>query len=157
MSMSVPVSLQPHIEGIVHVQPEANDVVEMESLKLVTTNPLKAPKLDVFSQNMKQSPEGAEDKTSLATAAQDPKTNPQMEINSPKATNLEQVQNFEQPAASSLVSPPASSHDEAEESLPPSHTALTPCPSSSRHSSRHSKKVQRYTPESGPARRASSS
>ena len=71
---------------------------------------------------------------------------------------LRQAENFEQPAASSLVSPPASSHDGIEKSPPPmSQVDITPSSSSSRHSSRHPKQVQRYTPESGPARRASSS
>lgn len=64
----------------------------------------------------------------------------------------------EQPAASSLVSPPASAHDDAEKSLPDCENPNpTPSSSSSRHSSRHQKHVQRYTPESGSARRASSS
>ena len=70
----------------------------------------------------------------------------------------EQSENFNQPAASSLVSPPASSHEDAGKSPPPpSHSELTRSSSSSRHSSRHLKQVQRYTPESGPVRRRASS
>ena len=64
---------------------------------------------------------------------------------------------FSQPAASSLVSPPASSHNDAGRTPPAPETKLTPSSSSSRHSSRHPKQVQRYTPESGSTRRASSS
>lgn len=73
-----------------------------------------------------------------------------------RSTNS-QIDSLEQPAASSLVSPPASSHDDNGKSPPPSQTELTPSTSSSRHSSRYPKQVQRYTPESGPARRTSSS
>ena len=57
---------------------------------------------------------------------------------------------FSVPAAS-LVSPPASSHADASRT-PPSPSAI-----SSRHSSRHPKQMQRYTPESGPRRDSSSS
>ncbi len=66
-------------------------------------------------------------------------------------------ESFPQPAASSLVSPPASSHNDAGHTSPVSETNRPPSSSSSRHSSRHVKQVQRYTPESGSARRASSS
>ncbi|KAL8794700.1 MAG: hypothetical protein Q9195_002775 [Heterodermia aff. obscurata] len=57
---------------------------------------------------------------------------------------------FSVPVAS-LVSPPASSHADASRT-PPSPSAI-----SSRHSSRHPKQMQRYTPESGPRRDSSSS
>lgn len=71
---------------------------------------------------------------------------------------LDQNPTTEQPAAASLVSPPASAHDDAEKSPPICENQNpTPSSSSSRHSSRHQKHVQRYTPESGTARRASSS
>lgn len=71
---------------------------------------------------------------------------------------LDQNPTTEQPAASSLVSPPASAHGDAEKSPPDCENPNpTPSSSSSRHSSRHQKHVQRYTPESGTARRASSS
>lgn len=71
---------------------------------------------------------------------------------------LDQNPSTEQPAASSLVSPPASAHGDAEKS-PPDRENMNPTPSSSssRHSSRHQKHVQQHTPESGTARRASSS
>ena len=69
----------------------------------------------------------------------------------------EETDNQEQPAASSLVSPPASSHDDIGKSPLPSQAELTPSTSSSRHSSRNPKQVRRYPPESGPARRTSSS
>lgn len=64
---------------------------------------------------------------------------------------------FERPAASSLVSPPASSRDDSERP----NAAADPEPilsaSSSRHSSQHAMQTQRITPESGPTRRDSSS
>ncbi|KAI4127698.1 MAG: hypothetical protein LQ338_003073 [Usnochroma carphineum] len=67
---------------------------------------------------------------------------------------------FEQPAAASLVSPPASSHDESEQGIAPTNQAKpTSSASSSRHSSHHPTQQtpqNRFTPESGPARRASS-
>ena len=69
---------------------------------------------------------------------------------------LESSGSFGQPAASCLVSPPASSHEDSEQP----HQTENPKPiysgSSSRHSSRHGQ-TQRFTPESGPARRESSS
>ncbi|MCJ1473328.1 Lysine-specific demethylase 7A [Lambiella insularis] len=68
---------------------------------------------------------------------------------------------FQQPAVSSLVSPPASTHTNDERASPNTSKTQNITPSatssSSRHSSRPAKTVQRYTPESGPARRASSS
>ncbi|KAL8702035.1 MAG: hypothetical protein Q9224_000205 [Gallowayella concinna] len=64
---------------------------------------------------------------------------------------------FEQPAASSLVSPPASSHDDSEQATTVADPKLTYSGSSSRHSSRHAMQAQRFTPESGPTRRDSSS
>ena len=64
---------------------------------------------------------------------------------------------FEQPAASSLVSPPASSHDESERPISTADPKFSYSGSSSRHSSRHPMQAHRFTPESGPARRDSSS
>ncbi|KAL8720993.1 MAG: hypothetical protein Q9225_002233 [Loekoesia sp. 1 TL-2023] len=64
---------------------------------------------------------------------------------------------FEKPPASSLVSPPASSHDESEQPIPAADPKATSSGFSSRHSSRHPMQTQRFTPESGPARRDSSS
>lgn len=66
-------------------------------------------------------------------------------------------QTFPQPPASSFISPPASAYTDAEGSPPAPHASTTPSTLSSRHSSRQPKQVQRYTPESGSARRASSS
>lgn len=66
-------------------------------------------------------------------------------------------QTFSQPPVSSFMSPPASTHTDAEGSPPAPHASTTPSTASSRHSSRQPKQVQRYTPESGSARRASSS
>lgn len=66
-------------------------------------------------------------------------------------------QTFSQPPVSSFISPPASTHTDAEGSPPAPHASTTPSTLSSRHSSRQPKQVQRYTPESGSARRASSS
>ncbi|MCJ1243602.1 JmjC domain-containing histone demethylation protein 1 [Trapelia coarctata] len=67
---------------------------------------------------------------------------------------------FQQPPASSLVSPPAS-HTEAERTPPAPSNMQTITPSatssSSRHSSRANKTVQRYTPESGSMRQNSTS
>ncbi|KAL8727310.1 MAG: hypothetical protein Q9166_006141 [cf. Caloplaca sp. 2 TL-2023] len=65
--------------------------------------------------------------------------------------------NFGHPAASSLVSPPASSHDESEQPNTAAEAKLTYSEISSRHSSRHPAQTQRFTPESGPTRRDSSS
>ncbi|KAL8970056.1 MAG: hypothetical protein Q9197_004022 [Variospora fuerteventurae] len=71
---------------------------------------------------------------------------------------LEVGSSFDQPAASSLVSPPASSHDDSEQPVPSTdHEKPTYSGSSSRYSPRHPAQIQRYTPESGPARRDSSS
>ena len=66
-------------------------------------------------------------------------------------------QTFSQQPASSFISPPASTHTDVEGSPPAPHASMTPSTLSSRHSSRQPKQVQRYTPESGSARRASSS
>ncbi|KAL9603962.1 MAG: hypothetical protein Q9179_002024 [Wetmoreana sp. 5 TL-2023] len=69
---------------------------------------------------------------------------------------------FSQPAAASLVSPPESAHDDSEQ--PPVSGASDPKPpcfleSTSGYSSRHptTQSQQRFTPESGPMRRDSSS
>ena len=68
-------------------------------------------------------------------------------------------QNFPQPPASSLVSPPASAHTDAEQTPPaatrPKNMTPSATASSSRQSSRPAKTVQRYTPESGSPRRES--
>lgn len=69
---------------------------------------------------------------------------------------LESSESFE-PPASSLVSPPASSHDDASISLINAHAGWESSAVSSRHSSSQPKQMQRYTPESGSMRRASSS
>lgn len=66
-------------------------------------------------------------------------------------------QRFSHPPVSSFISPPASTHTDAEGSPPAPHASTTPSTLSSRHSSRQPRQVQRYTPESGSARRASSS
>ena len=64
---------------------------------------------------------------------------------------------FSQPPASSFISPPASTHTDAEGTPPAPHASMSPSTLSSRHSSRQPKPTQRYTPESASARRASSS
>ena len=69
---------------------------------------------------------------------------------------LESRESFE-PPASSLVSPPASSHDDAGISPITAHAGWTSSTDSSRHSSSPPKHMQRYTPESGSMRRASNS
>lgn len=66
-------------------------------------------------------------------------------------------QTFPHPPASSFISPPASTHTDGEGTPPAPHVSMTPSAISSRHSSRQPKHVPRYTPESGSARRASSS
>ena len=71
-------------------------------------------------------------------------------------STLESSESFE-PPASSLVSPPASSHDDAGISLINAHAGWESSTVSSRHSSSQPKQMQRYTPESGSMRRASSS
>ena len=62
-----------------------------------------------------------------------------------------------EPLASSLVSPPASSHDDADISPINAHAGWKSSTASSRHSSSQPKHMQRYTPDSGSMRRASSS
>ncbi|KAL8659498.1 MAG: hypothetical protein Q9226_000391 [Calogaya cf. arnoldii] len=69
---------------------------------------------------------------------------------------LESNASFGQPAASSLVSPPASSHEDSEQPNTAGEPKRTYSGSSSRHSSQH-RQTQRFTPESGPTRRDSSS
>ncbi|KAL9030640.1 MAG: hypothetical protein Q9196_001250 [Gyalolechia fulgens] len=73
------------------------------------------------------------------------------------SAQLSRGRNFEQPAASSLVSPPASSHDGSEQAASVAEPKLLCSGSSSRRSSRHPTQAQRCTPESGPARRDRSS
>ena len=71
---------------------------------------------------------------------------------------LDPKESFEQPiATSSLVSPPASINSEAAETPHATTANMSPSTLSSRHPSRQPKQAQRYTPESGPARRTSSS
>lgn len=72
------------------------------------------------------------------------------------AATLQSRESFE-PPASSLVSPPASSHDDAGTSPIDGHAGWKSSIISSRHSSTQPKQMQRYTPESGSMRRASSS
>lgn len=69
---------------------------------------------------------------------------------------LESRESFE-PPASSLVSPPASSHDDAGISPINAHAGWKSSAVSSRRSSSPPKQMPRYTPESGSMRRASSS
>lgn len=69
---------------------------------------------------------------------------------------LEPRESFEQPA-SSLVSPPASSHDDVGNSPTVANAHWISSRSSSEQSGEQPKQIQRYTPESGPIRRASSS
>ena len=72
---------------------------------------------------------------------------------------LETRESYEQPA-SSLVSPPASTSDDAGHSPPAGNETWTPSIFSSRQSSRQPKQIhlqQRNTPESGLVRRASTS
>ena len=72
------------------------------------------------------------------------------------ATTIEPRGTFE-PPASSLVSPPASLHDDAGVSPVDAHAGWKSSTLSSRHSSSQPKQTQRYTPDSGSMRRASSS
>ncbi|KAL8840925.1 MAG: hypothetical protein Q9170_001118 [Blastenia crenularia] len=71
-------------------------------------------------------------------------------------TQLSNDSSFERPAASSLVSPPASSHDDSEQPALAVDQNFTDSGSSSRQSSRYPMHNQRFTPDSGPARRDSS-
>lgn len=74
----------------------------------------------------------------------------------PEPAPFESKDGFEQPA-SSLVSPPASSHDELCNSPTAVNSEWAPSRSSSEQSSTQLKQMQhRYTPESGPVRGASS-
>ena len=71
-------------------------------------------------------------------------------------TTIEPRGSFE-PPASSLVSPPASLHDDAGVSPVDAHAGWKSSSLSSRQSSSQPKQMQRYTPDSGSMRRASSS
>ncbi|KAL8762272.1 MAG: hypothetical protein Q9184_001684 [Pyrenodesmia sp. 2 TL-2023] len=78
------------------------------------------------------------------------------------STHLETTSSFEAPAASSLVSPPESSHEFESDQVVPTSADKSGKPaysdSSSRHSSHHPmQQTQRFTPESGPTRRDSTS
>ncbi|KAL9128458.1 MAG: hypothetical protein Q9217_002862 [Psora testacea] len=68
-------------------------------------------------------------------------------------TNLD----YQQAPTSSLVSPPASSHDDLGNSPPAHEGTCTNSPSSSRQGSQQKEHFQRYTPESGTIRRTSNS
>ena len=104
-------------------------------------------------QNIQQRRGNSEDHIHLMSDSSPSSQKASLEMEAPF---LEQHSSVEQPAAS-LVSPPASAHDDAEKSPVASQPSNLGSSTSSRHSSRHPKQVQRYTPESGPARRASSS
>lgn len=71
------------------------------------------------------------------------------------AATLVSTESYEQPA-SSLVSPPASLHDDVRSSPAGSNHGWPSSASSSRHSSSQPKQMQPYTPDSGSMRRASS-
>lgn len=103
---------------------------------------------EVQQSTMAQSPEGSEDRYYAETAytAEDSKAGP---------VQLEPRVSIGQPA-SSLVSPPASSLDDAGESPTVAGIQCTPSRSSSEQSGGQQKQIQRYTPESGSIRRASS-
>lgn len=114
----------------------------------------KSIKANSSHQDLQQRWENTEDKVLLTSEISPPSEKAPLNIEIPF---LEQSSSIEQPGAS-LVSPPASTHEDTEKSPAGSQRSnLTPCTISSRHSSRHPKQVQRYTPESGPARRASTS
>ena len=131
---------------------EITDAVDQQSSSPAGES--KFTEADSSDQDLRRHWENTEDNILLTSETSPPSEKKTLNIEIPF---LEQSSSVEQPAAS-LVSPPASTHDDAEKSPPVSHRSnLTPCTTSSRHSSRHPKQVQRYTPESGPARRASTS
>lgn len=136
-------------------QAERPDAVDGESSSpLEDSNPAINSSLANGSHlNNSQSRGDSEDHVHLISANSPLSQNTSLDMEAPF---LEQHSNVEQPAAS-LVSPPASAHDDAEKSPVTAHPSNLASSTSSRHSSRHPKHVQRYTPESGPARRASSS
>lgn len=117
--------------------------------------PLARVGVDELVQDSNRSPAKNDDESKLVPALS-PLELGLLELASTEISSLGGHENFEQPAASSLVSPPASSHDGTEKS-PPSRFAITHSASSSRHSPRPLKQVQRCTPESGSVRRTSSS
>lgn len=158
--MSVPISVgetkpvlltSPFRESAHPTQAEGLNTVDGEmSSPVQDSNPAVA---NASHQNIEQRRGGSEDHVHFISADSPSSQKPLLDTGAPF---LEHHSSVEQPAAS-LVSPPASAHDDAEKSPVTSQPSNLPSSTSSRHSSRHPKQVQRYTPESGPARRASSS
>lgn len=136
------------------VQSQARGVTPVEKSSFSQANDSKVADHDM--QESEAEPKIEEIKSGRYEIAVDPGTLSNQPIHH-QISDPEENENIEQPAASSLVSPPASSHEDVGKSPLPSQAELTPSTSSSRHSSRHPKQVRRYTPESGPARRTSSS
>ena len=123
----------PMTEPVVHQQPPAREG------ELITNVVTELPKIAEKAWQMDTSHAATDDKA--------------------KTVSFEPKESFDQPA-SSLVSPPASSHEDAGHSPTGANGTWSPSASSSRQSSSQPKQIhhqQRYTPESGPMRRASSS
>lgn len=149
---SKPVLLNfPSRESAHQTQAEGPTTVDGEmSSPVQDSNPAAA---NANEQNIQQRRGNSEDHIHLMSGSSPSSQKASLQMEAPF---LEQHSSVEQPAAS-LVSPPASAHDDAEKSPVTSQPSNLASSTSSRHSSRHPKQVQRYTPESGPARRASSS
>lgn len=158
--MSLPISVSetkpvfftsPSRESVHETQAEGPNTVDCEMLSSVQDS--SPPAANESHQNIQQHRGDSEGPVRHISAGSPLSQKALLDTEAPF---LEHHSSAEQPAAS-LVSPPASAHDEAEKSPVASQPSNLASSTSSRHSSRHPKQVQRYTPESGPARRASSS
>lgn len=138
-------------ESVHQTQADGPDVVDGNSSSPAQeSNPIVT---NASHQDNQQHRGDSEDQVHLISANSPSSQKASLDMEAPF---LEHHSSVEQPAAS-LVSPPASAHDDAEKSPVTNQPSNLASSTSSRHSSRHPKHVQRYTPESGPARRASSS
>lgn len=161
--IATPTSLDSQMDGVANL-PEAimqRRIAESASLlldpELFLDDPGRCrqeehsmPRISIPQQStVAQLPERSEDPIHLDTShtAPDGKVGP---------VHSEPKESFEQPAGS-LVSPPASSYDDAGNSPTVAEAERTPSRSLSEQSGERPKQMQRYTPESGSIRRASTS
>lgn len=167
-----PTSFEPQMDGVANLPDAIMQRKIAESASLLIDPALFLDDTSSFHQEkrtMRRSsvpqPTGQKEEPQQSAAAQRPEqsedpihvdtsyTAPDVKVG---PVQLEPKESFEQPAGS-LVSPPASSHDDAGNSPTVAKAQWTPSRSSSEQSGEEPKQMQRYTPESGPVRRASSS
>ena len=155
-------SITPSIELATTVERDPTPVDDSESVDgldviadadAATTVNREPHQPDQASQGASPTPlDDAQDEVQLVRAASTPS-----EAEAETQVRPEHEESFEKAAASSLVSPPPSSHNGGENASPSTEESSPSSASSSRHSLGEMKRIQRNTPESGPARRASSS